>query len=50
MARQRALIAAWTCHVRGIIVGVRACHQNTSASTEPLKVGLPKRLPPFDNR
>src|SRR5689334_1684214 len=46
MAKQTALITAWTGHDRGISVGVRACHQNSSASDRPLSVGLPSARAP----
>jgi|SRR5689334_11366015 len=40
MARQIAPIAVCICHDRGISVGVSDCHQNRSASNEPLSVGV----------
>lgn len=38
MARQIALTTTCIRHDRGINVGVSDCHQNTSASDEPLNV------------
>src|SRR5262245_18075113 len=41
MARQIAPITVCIPHDRGISVGVSDCHQNTSASNDPLSVGVP---------